>query len=373
MKSLGIIAEFHPFHSGHKYLIEEAKKRTGAEVCVSVISGDFMQRGIPAVLDKWSRAEEAVKNGVNLVIELPTVFACNSAEYFAKGGVALLEGLGMIDFLAFGSECGDLEKLMRAAEFLRKNHDRVHREIQSLLKEGCSYPKARAIAVSALCREDGAAGLLSQPNNILGVEYLKQTKNMIPLTIKRKGHGYHATATAIRAEMERENPERFQLIRENYWRLVSAKILQTDSKGLEEIFSAGGGLGNKLKQEVRYAENTEDLIGRIKSKVYTHSRISRLLTQTLLDIDQPAVYDAQLYGRVLALDQTGSRFLREIKKNECAEFPLITNINKGLKDFPQIRKTLEKDILAADMYNLIAGNDLYRYSDYVKKPYVEIV
>lgn len=373
MKSLGIIAEFHPFHEGHRYLIEEAKRRTGAEVCVAVISGDFTQRGIPAFLDKWSRAEDAVKNGVNLVLELPTVFACNSAEYFAKGGVELLEGLGMMDYLAFGSESGDLQELTRAADFLKENHDCVHREIQALLKEGYSYPKARATAVSALCKEDGTAELLREPNNILGVEYLKQIRTATPLTVKRKGHGYHATATAIREEMEKENPERFQQMRENYWRLVSAKILQTDSQRLEEIFSAGSGLGNKLKQEIRYASNTEALIERIKSKAYTHSRISRLLTQTLLDIDRTAVYDAQLYGRVLALDGMGSKFLKEIKKQECAAFPLLTNINREISAFPQIRKTLKKDILAADMYNLIAGNDLYRYSDYVKKPYVKTV
>ena len=372
MKSLGIIAEFNPFHQGHQYLIEKAMKDTGSDVCVAVMSGNFVQRGTPAVADKWNRAENAVKNGVNLVVELPAVFAGNSAEYFAEGGVGVLEGFGCIDTIAFGSESGDLSALLEAADLLNTHHEEIHEKIQFLTKQGHSYPKARQLAVQELWPEFDE-NLIKEPNNILAIEYLKQIKTMQPYTLKRRGYGYHQSATLIREEMREENPEKFQRIDRSYWELVGAKILQSDSKRLEEIFSAGEGLGNKLKNEIRYVSSTEQLIERIKSKVYTYSRVSRLLTQILLDIDEQAVLGSAKYIRILALDDVGAKFLKEVKKKECATLPILTNINKELKECPQIADTLEKDILATDMYNIITKSDLYDYSDYIMKPYIEIV
>ncbi len=371
MKSLGIIAEFNPFHQGHQYLIEKAMKDTGADVCIAVMSGNFVQRGTPAVSDKWSRAEDAVKNGINLVVELPAVFAGNSAEYFAEGGVGILEGFGCIDTIAFGSESGDLSALSQAVEILTMHHDAIHERIQQLTKAGHSYPKARQMAVAEICPDFDEA-LIREPNNILAIEYLKQIRTMQPYTLKRRGYGYHQSATLIREEMREENPEKFQRIDRSYWELVGAKILQSDSKRLEQIFSAGEGLGNKLKNEIRYVSSTEQLIERIKSKVYTYSRISRLLTQILLDIDEQAVHGSSKYIRILALDDIGAKFLKEVKKKECASLPILTNINKELKDWPQVANTLEKDILASDMYNIITHSDLYDYSDYIMKPYIEI-
>jgi len=371
MKSLGIIAEFNPFHQGHQYLIEKAMKDTESDVCIAVMSGNFVQRGTPAVFDKWSRAESAVKSGVNLVVELPTVFACNSAEFFAEGGVGILEGFGCIDTIAFGSESGDLAALQKMAVFLSDNDQALHSRISELTKQGHSYPKARQIAALEL-DADFDEELIKSPNNILAVEYLKQLKSITPYTLKRRGYGYHQSATMIRDEMREEMPEKFQRIDRSYWELVGAKILQTSSKRLEEVFSAGEGLGNKLKNEIRYVSSTEQLIERMKSKVYTYSRISRLLTHILLDIDEKAVLESAKYIRILALDDIGAKFLKEVKKRECAKLPILTNINKELKDYPQIQPTLEKDILASDMYNIITRNDLYDYSDYIMKPYIEI-
>lgn len=371
MKSLGIIAEFNPFHQGHRYLITKAMKDTGSDVCVAVISGDFVQRGMPAVYDKWTRAQEAIKNGVNLVVEMPTVFACNSAEYFAEGGVGILEGFGCIDTIAFGSENGDLEELAAAADFLKKRDSELHRRIAELAKEGFAYPRARQQAVQEL-NPDFDEDLIKEPNNILAVEYLKQIKTMKPYTLKRRGYGYHQSATMIRKEMREENPEHFQRLDRSYWELVGAKILQTDSKRLEQVFSAGAGLGNKLKNEIRYVSSTEQLIERIKSKAYTYSRISRLLTHILLDIDEEAVAGSCKYIRILALDDVGAKFLKEMRKKECAKLPVITNINKEIRDYPEIEATLNKDILASDMYNIITKKDLYDYSDYIMKPYIDI-
>ena len=165
MKSLGIIAEFNPFHQGHQYLIDKAMEETGSDVCVAVMSGNFTQRGIPAVQDKWTRAEAAVKQGVNLVVELPVVFSCSSAEYFARGGVDILEGFGCIDRIAFGSESGDIGELRRAADFLLRFDREIHQKVQALVKAGEVYPKARQRAVEQI-GGDFDLSALREPNNI---------------------------------------------------------------------------------------------------------------------------------------------------------------------------------------------------------------
>lgn len=371
MKSLGIIAEFNPFHEGHQYMIDKAMADTDAEVCVVVMSGNFMQRGNPAVYDKWSRAGEAVKRGVNLVVELPAVFACNSAEYFAKGGVDLLEGFGCIDYIAFGSEDGNLAELQKAAAFLKGQDETLKSRIQTLMKDGFSHPKAREIAVLEM-EKDFDEHLIKEPNNILGIEYLQQIETLQPYTVKRRGAGYHESASAIREEMEAERPETFAKVKAGYWQLIAAKILQMDIERLTQAFAADEGLANKLKKEIRYVSSTDELIDKVKSKVYTRSRISRLLTHILLDIDDKAVHDGAGYIRVLAFDQTGARFLKEVKKNGCSRLPIITNINKEAELYPEIQKTMEKDILASDVYNLIYGRNLYDYSDYIMKPFVKL-
>ena len=371
MKSLGIIGEYNPFHQGHKYLLEKTMKQTGAEVCVSVMSGNFTQRGTPAVADKWERARSAVDNGINLVVELPTVYACNSAEYFAKGGVEVLEGFGKIDYMAFGSENGDINKLKAAADFLTDNEEALNVKIQELGKKGISYPKARQLAAMELA-PDFDEMIIKEPNNILAIEYLKQIKSMEPVTIKRRGYGYHQSATMVREQMMEDDPDTFEKMNRSYFELVGAKILQTDTGILEGIFSSGEGLGNKLKNEIRYVSTTQQLIERIKSKAYTHTRISRLLTHVLLGIDEETVKNAKNYIRILALDEVGAKFIKEVKKNENAKLPIITNINKELKSYPDLAATLEKDILASDMYNIICQKDLYDYSDYIRQPYIKI-
>ena len=371
MKSLGIIAEFNPFHEGHKYIIERAMADTGADVCIIVMSGNFTQRGQIAVRSKWERAADAVNQGANLVVELPTVYACNSAEYFAKGGVSVLEGFGCVDYLAFGSEGGNLHHLQRAAGFLKENDQWMKEEVQRLMKEGLSYPKAREIAVLQ-ADKDFDDTLIKEPNNILGIEYLQQIKTLIPYTVKRMGVGYHESASQIREAMEAENPAYFEQIKERYWNLVASKVLQMDVQSMERIFSADTGLANKIKKEIRYASSAEELIDRVKSKVYTRSRISRFLTHILLDIDDCSIGQAAEYIRVLGFDRTGAKFLKAVKKAECSKLPVLTNINKEMAAYPEIKPSLEKDILATDLHNLITGKNLYDYSDYVMRPFSKL-
>ncbi|MBR3786370.1 MAG: nucleotidyltransferase family protein [Firmicutes bacterium] len=369
MKTIGIVAEFNPFHEGHKYLIEQAKKDTDADICVVVMSGNFVQRGMPAVFDKWKRAEAAVKQGVNLVVELPAVYAVNSAEYFAKGAIEVLEGLGGVDILAFGSEAGDLDALRSAAAFLKVSDDLLKDRIQLLMREGYSHPKAREIAVLE-AEHDFDDRLIKEPNNILGIEYLKQIETLQPYTVKRQGKGYHASASEIRARMEEEQPGRSREIADIFYRMAAMKILQMPIEELTRYFAADAGLANKLKKEIRYADSLETLIDRVKSKVYTRTRICRLLAHILLEIREEDVTQAVSYARVLAFDGNGAKFLKDIRKREVNTIPVITNINKEAGRYPEIRGTLEKDILASDIYNLLTGENLYEMADYTQRPYI---
>lgn len=234
MTVTAVIAEYNPFHNGHAYHLAEARRRTAADFLIVVMSGDFVQRGEPAIADKYSRAEAAVRAGADLVLELPSCYACASAEYFAGGAVSLLNDLGCVDYLCFGSECGDLTLLSAAADVLAEEPEEYRATLKSALKSGASYPAARQAALAqtlasgtsalsfdaaAFSSNDSAASLeiaavLSQPNDILGVEYLKALKKtdsrIRPAVIRRTGGGYHSdrldvafpSASAIRAAIQ---------------------------------------------------------------------------------------------------------------------------------------------------------------------------
>lgn len=195
-----VIAEYNPFHNGHKYHLENSRRLTGADHTIAVISGNFVQRGAPALVDKHTRTRMALRNGADLVLELPAVYATASAERFAAGAVALLEKLGVVTHLCFGSECGDLAALRRAALVLAREPEMFSAKLKTLLREGLSYPAARAEALTrCLPESEGIKELLSSPNNILGIEYVKailrQNSAMEPITVKRIGPGYHDADT----------------------------------------------------------------------------------------------------------------------------------------------------------------------------------
>ena len=391
MKSVGIIAEYNPFHNGHKYHLEKSMENSGADVSVAVISGNFTQRGEPALLDKWTRAEIAVKNGVNLVVELPVLFAANNAGYFAKGGVEIFENLGC-DYISFGSESGNIDELLNISRETYKYRGEIDQAVRDAVKNGESYPKAQMEAVSRLLGEE-TSRVFDSPNNLLALEYLRFIKRAKPLTIKRKGSGYHelapkeniASATGIRAMLTGGEdisglvpPITVEMLAkykskigtpDELFPLIVEKIILSTSRELNSIFGAEEGLGNKMKANVRYWKNMDELIYDLKSKRYTRTRIARLLIMTLLGASRETVKMAQNYIRVLALDEIGAKYLKEIKKSEGCKLPIITNINKEAGLFPGIAKTLEKDILASDLYNLALGRDLYANSDYVKTPF----
>lgn len=214
MKVAGVIAEYNPFHEGHKYHIEKTKEITGADYVIVVMSGNFTQRGVPAIINKYTRAKQALKNGADLVIELPACFSTASAEYFAHAGVSILHKLGVVDYLSFGSEEGDIEKLKEIASFLSCEPDTYKKELQFYLKEGYSFPQARGKALYKYF-PDLDLNFLAKPNNILGIEYCRALltfhSSIKPITIPRISNQYHdsklsldstiSSASAIRNEI----------------------------------------------------------------------------------------------------------------------------------------------------------------------------
>ncbi|MGI6733077.1 MAG: nucleotidyltransferase [Anaerovoracaceae bacterium] len=403
MNNIGIIAEYNPFHNGHLYHLNETKKLGQADHIIAVMSGDFTQRGEPALYDKWIRAQMAVKNGVDLVIELPFVFACNNAEYFSMGGIHILNGLGCVSHFSFGSEHGELESLQRVAEILVDEGPEFKKAIKYFLDRGCSYPRARFEALKEIEGEETAA-LIRDPNNILAVEYLKQWirsgRRMKPMAVKRVGKGYHdrnishplASATAIRQEIAQNQdmdkvkqaiPEPTLDTIEStlqtpvtdpspLFTMLVYKILTTPNEVLGEILSAGEGLENKLKKAIVKSRNMEELIGSVLSKRYTETRIKRLLLHTLTSLTKKEFFEIvdelPLYARVLGFSPDGARLLRHIKQTGCASFPVISNINKEVTQSDPLWKILRYDVLAADLYNLAFNNEIYTRSDYVCSP-----
>ncbi len=391
MQAVGIIAEYNPFHNGHLHHLRQSMEQTGAEVSVAVISGNFTQRGSFAILDKWTRAEMAVRNGVNLVVEMPTLFACNNAGYFAKGGVEILENLG-VTHISFGSESGNIAELLRISREMQAHKDVIHEAVRAAVKEGQAYPRARAEALHRILGEDVSA-VIDSPNNLLALEYLRFMKTAQPVTVRRQGTGYYdlepkgtmASATGIRktladgGDISRLVPDvtREMLLahrakimsEEDLYLLLIQKILTTPAEELNAIFGAEEGLGNKMKAGVRYWKSYDEIVEGLKSKRYTRTRIGRLLAMTLLGVRRSDIKHAQNYIRVLAFDETGSRYLKEVKKSGNCTLPILTNINREGGFSREIQRTLAKDILASDLYNFACGRDLYIYSDHVRKPF----
>lgn len=383
-KVLGITAEYDPFHNGHKYQLEEAVRRTGADVKIAVISGYFTQRGEPALIDKWTRAEICVREGFDLVVEMPLLFALNSSGAFAKAGVEILEDMGC-DYISFGSECGDLKTLQEAAFRRDMMTEEEEAGLRDLVREGYSYPRA----LQAVLGEAEALG----PNDTLACEYIRNIKTAQPVVIKREGAGYsdvdseggYPSAKQIRELLKRhedvselvpeasflrlkqEERECGLMFKDKLFPLLMEKIATTPKHELMKIAGAGEGLGNKLRDTFRYCHDYDELAQSIKSKRYTLTRIQRVLANTLLGITEEDSGSAGNYIRVLAFNDRGSAYLRTLD-DRGHSLPLITNINKDALKYPELQKDIERDILAADTYNIALGRDLYHNSEYVKKP-----
>lgn len=371
MHVVGVIAEYNPFHQGHAYQLRAIRERFHDDVAIiAVMSGSFTQRGEAAILDKWQRADLAVRGGCQLVLELPFLFACRSAQDFARGGVRLLQGLGCVDTLAFGAESPDLAPLMEAARVI--DAPETQAALHEALRAGASYAKA----LTAILQEASglAANLLRQPNNILAIEYLRALRGYAPgiepLLIARRGAGYHetslgplASASAIRGELAKAQPDfaslkdslpeaTYAAIRaafpaeiastERLFRPLLARLLTMQGRELEAIFGLQEGLANRLLAKIRQSQTLQELIAGMVTSRYPASRISRIVPHLLLGTGERAAREAAetgpLYARVLAFDEVGRELLHAIK--ERGTLPLITKISAALNS----RERLEGDL-----------------------------
>lgn len=358
MRSVGLITEYNPFHNGHLHHLRESRKATGCEVAVAVMSGHFLQRGEPALIDKWGRTEMALAAGVDVVVEISFPFACNSAPSFALGAVQALNALGRIDALCFGSESGRLKPLQRCADILDAREAEVAARTAALLRRGISYPEARAAVFAELAGEDEAQ-LLRTPNNILGIEYLRalrQTGSTIcPHTVRRLGPGYHdeqvqgeiASATGIRRLLTRgeevaayiPEPARPTLAQalasgrtlseEALHRLLLARLFR-GPESLRGIYQVEHGLENRLCQAASESGSYEELVSAVKSRQFTRTRIQRILCYLLNEAkreDMEAfLQSGPLYLHLLGASDRGRSFLAACRRG--LTLPLISNFSR---------------------------------------------
>lgn len=395
MKTAGIIAEYNPFHNGHAYHLNEVRRRTNADYLIIVMSGNFMQRGIPAMLDKYTRARMALENGADLVLELPCLFSCASAELFAKGGVSLLHQLGAVDFLGFGCENDNLPLLLKTASILTEEPEEYRLLLQAALKKGNSFPAARSMSLTACLQESiPDSEFLSSPNNILALEYLKALQILdsaiVPVAVKRNGASYHedelrasfSSALAIRNTLLSQEdsvweqeilkgqvPDSvFQILKASYChtypvtpRDFSAqlhyKLLLDAGKGYTEYLDVTRDLSDKIKKNLHSYSNLDSFCMLLKSKELTYTRVCRCLTHILLNIRKADLVNSVPYARILGFRKECSPLLREIR--EKSRLPLLT-VAADAKQFlsdPAVadssKKMLTADFAAAHIYNSV--------------------
>lgn len=398
MKTVGLITEYNPFHNGHAYHIEKAKMLTGADRVIVVMSGDFVQRGAPAVMPKHLRAESALLSGASLIIELPVCFATGSAEYFAQGSISLLNQLGCIDSICFGSECGDLHLLKEIAQILADEPIEYQTALKQALKEGASFPAARQEALNIY--SDKYSEILASPNNILGIEYLKALakihSKMEPFTIKRIGAGYHdmdidgqfSSATAIRSDiyqladvnssseslplthiqtqvpsschelMKKNYQTRYPVKADDFSLLLKAKLLSETAGSLSHYLDMSPELANRILRLRNDYLSFEQFCDLLKTKELTRSRISRSFIHVLLRITNDwltAIKAPAPYARILGFRRDHADLLGILKRT--SGIPLITSPARAvLADTAY--QMLELDIYASDLYESVI-TDLY--------------
>ena len=399
---LGIISEYNPFHNGHLYHLSESKKACDADIVVCVMSGNFTQRGIPAIVDKWARAEMALAGGADIVIELPTIYAVSSAERFASGGIKLLNDLG-VNYVSFGSECGSIDTLDKIANVLCTEPKEYTALLKHELSKGVSFPRAREKALLMYLNDIRTyAYVLSGSNNILGIEYIKAIKKLsssiIPITIERSTAMHNsdvvvgdiASSSAIRNMVLKSEKfrsyipcETFEILDNHikHDKIVNGlssfekQIIHTIRKmSVQEIAcipDVSEGLENKIKSAADECNNINDLIGLIKSKRFTETRIQRILIYIMLGITKKTLddlYKVNPYIRVLGMNDNGKRFL-SMATYQNPKLQFITSA----KDFVDnnknkaLRQMFSIDVLATNLYTLGYENEPFANLDFTKK------
>lgn len=391
MKVNGIIAEYNPFHNGHKYQMDMSRRTTGADYTIVIMSGDFVQRGAPALLGKHRRAEMALKCGADLVLELPAIYSASSAEYFSMGAVSTLDKLGVVTHLCFGSECGNVEIMTKVAGILVEEPEDFSASLRKYMKQGVSYPNARNWAMfDHYPFLEAHKDVFSTPNNILGIEYIKallrRDSGMIPVTVRRTGAGYHdrmtdteyCSALALRQAlyagqapdfMKSQMPEEsWQILQQSledssiissndFSDLLYYKLLLERENGYQKYLDVSGDLSDRIRNHLDSYRDFDSFCDLLKTKNMTYTRISRCLLHILLNIRQDDVefcrqLDYAPYARVLGMRRDAHELLRAIA--EQSSIPLITKLADAEKSLdPKALHMLSQDILVSHIYRSV--------------------
>lgn len=404
MNIAGIIVEYNPMHKGHIKHIEETKKLTNCDSIIAIMSGNFVQRGLPSILDKWTKANIALLNGVDLVIELPTIYSLSSAEFFSLGAVGILDKLNIVNSICFGSESGNTKDLDIISKILLDEPLDYKKFLKNSLDEGISYAKARNIALDEFNKkykfsENSLTSIISSSNNILGIEYMKSLKklksNITPYTIERKGSNYndedlnlkYSSASSIRKYLKEKDDisllenhiplntfsvlkklkdSNFDFNLENSMtKFIQYKNISENNK-LNNLPDIKEGLENRISKLLLNKNSTfNDLVLSIKSKRYTYTRISRILCQYFIGFENHPTNlwrkEVCNYARILGFNKKGASILKQIKKN--------SNINLYTKIPKNPAPILNLDIASTKAYSLLNKN-ISMDEDYLKSPII---
>ena len=358
MNVVGIIAEYNPFHKGHAYQIQKAKEQCGAEFAVVVMNGDFVQRGEPAIFDKYTRTKEALWGGADLIFELPVRFGLSSAGDFAMGGILALNALPFVTHLCFGTETGDLAPLLQAATFLCNEPDSYRTRVKHFVKQGILYPKARSLALAA---ESGLpTETWDSPNNILGLEYCvalqKLHSKIKPFTIRREGQGYHdndtpalsdfPSATFLRKQI-RKAGEKENLSLSDFSSMIGYSLLT--AKDLCRIKDITPDLSDRIRNELPKYREINEFVKTIKNPSLTTGRIKRSFFQCLFDIEKEE--PVMPYLRVLGMKKEASSLLSQKENASCQ---ILTKLAFDVPKMDDTAKKLfAKDLLTSDLYRQV--------------------
>lgn len=396
-KTLAIIAEYNPFHNGHLYQIKKAKEITGAENVIVIMSGNFTQRGDTSLINKFEKTKIALQNEVNMVIELPVIYSISSAENFALGAIKIINQL-KVDYLVFGIEEENIEKLEEISEILVNENQNFKIKLKENLKKGKSYPKSREEAILKVLSGENVKKIINKPNNILAIEYLKILKkiksNIKPIGIKRnivehnsqKSKKNFASGTYIRKlfnenkfdEIKKLVPKKsYKILKEQYNQktyvssleefsdIIIYKIRTMTLKQLKNIPEILEGLENKLKKIAGESKTTTEIIEKVSNKRYTKTRISRILTYILLEITKEQMQKSKEiipYIRVLGTNKVD--LLKEIELKK-----IITSLKKyeKINKDENLKELLEIDKKATNIYTIKYKKTSKSNLDYTEK------
>lgn len=384
MKATGIVVEYNPFHNGHKYHLQKTKELNPNNIIIAVMSGDFVQRGEPSIIDRWTKTKMALANGVDLVIELPVFYSSQSAEIFAKGAVGILEEL-KCESMVFGSESGKIDELKRISTLQESEEFKI--KLKERLKSGDSYPTAHSSTMKEILGESEL-----NSNDILGLEYIKAIgywkSSIIPMTLKREKVGYHdtnivgdfASATKIREHLKKNEEissivtqESFNTLKEysnftymeNFYPFIRYELIK-NSNNLSDIQDMEIGFENRLLENAIKSINYDEFFKSISNRRYTTGRVQRVLTHTLLALTTNITEEVKKsipYVRVLGFNSKGREYLSYLKKFDNSK--IITSYKKMNENFsPEVCSLIEFNERSSQIYRLINN-----YNDY-KSPII---